>query len=57
MQGSCVTVISKVMRIGPSLRWASRLSEAEIYIDDTPGVTVADIRAKCRRLKKRRVLA
>ena len=33
------------------------LSEAEIYIDDTPGVTVADIRAKCRRLKKRRVLA
>lgn len=28
------------------------LSEAEIYIDDTPGVTVADIRAKCRRLKK-----
>ncbi|MEC0181375.1 replicative DNA helicase [Paenibacillus peoriae] len=27
------------------------LSEAEIYIDDTPGVTVADIRAKCRRLK------
>ena len=29
------------------------LSEAEIYIDDTPGVTVADIRAKCRRLKKK----
>ncbi|MBU5441914.1 replicative DNA helicase [Paenibacillus sp. MSJ-34] len=28
------------------------LSEAKIYIDDTPGVTVADIRAKCRRLKK-----
>ena len=28
------------------------LSEAEIYIDDTPGITVADIRAKCRRLKK-----
>ncbi|MEK3790070.1 replicative DNA helicase [Paenibacillus sp. FSL K6-1230] len=27
------------------------LAEAEIYIDDTPGVTVADIRAKCRRLK------
>ncbi|AIW42417.1 MULTISPECIES: replicative DNA helicase [Paenibacillus] len=27
------------------------LSEAEIYIDDTPGITVADIRAKCRRLK------
>lgn len=28
------------------------LSEAQIYIDDTPGITVADIRAKCRRLKK-----
>ncbi|MBD2847995.1 replicative DNA helicase [Paenibacillus sp. IB182496] len=32
------------------------LSEAEIYIDDTPGITVADIRAKCRRLKKERGL-
>ncbi|WP_028543656.1 replicative DNA helicase [Paenibacillus taiwanensis] len=32
------------------------LSEAQIYIDDTPGVTVADIRAKCRRLKKERGL-
>ncbi|AWB46691.1 replicative DNA helicase [Paenibacillus sp. CAA11] len=32
------------------------LAEAEIYIDDTPGVTVADIRAKCRRLKKERGL-
>ncbi|AOZ92885.1 replicative DNA helicase [Paenibacillus crassostreae] len=30
----------------------SSLSEADIYIDDTPGVTVADIRSKCRRLKK-----
>lgn len=27
------------------------LSEAPIYIDDTPGVSVMDIRAKCRRLK------
>lgn len=27
------------------------LSEAPIYIDDTPGITVMDIRAKCRRLK------
>ncbi|MCI8655197.1 MAG: replicative DNA helicase [Clostridia bacterium] len=27
------------------------LSEAEIYIDDTPGVTVMDIRTKCRKLK------
>lgn len=32
------------------------LSESEIYIDDTPGVTVADIRAKCRRLKKEKGL-
>ncbi|MNM47318.1 Replicative DNA helicase [compost metagenome] len=32
------------------------LSEADIYIDDTPGITVADIRAKCRRLKKERGL-
>lgn len=29
----------------------STLSEAPIYIDDTPGVTVFDIRAKLRRLK------
>ncbi|MBB3110893.1 replicative DNA helicase [Paenibacillus phyllosphaerae] len=34
----------------------SALSEAQIYIDDTPGITVADIRAKCRRLKKERGL-
>lgn len=27
------------------------LSEAPIYIDDTPGTSVMDIRAKCRRLK------
>ena len=26
-------------------------SEAPIYIDDTPGITAMDIRAKCRRLK------
>lgn len=32
------------------------LSEAEIYIDDTPGLTVAEIRAKCRRLKKEKGL-
>lgn len=29
------------------------LSEAQIYIDDTPGIKVAEIRAKCRRLAKR----
>jgi len=28
------------------------LSEAKIFIDDTPALTVYDIRAKCRRLKK-----
>lgn len=27
------------------------LSEAPIYIDDTPGTTIMEIRAKCRRLK------
>lgn len=34
----------------------SALSEAEIYIDDTPGITVQEIRAKCRRLKKEKGL-
>jgi len=29
----------------------STLSEAPVFIDDTPGITVYDIRAKCRRLK------
>ena len=28
------------------------LSNAGIYIDDTPGVRVNEIRAKCRRLKQ-----
>ena len=28
------------------------LSDAEIYIDDTPGISVMEIRAKCRKLKK-----
>ncbi|GGJ31218.1 replicative DNA helicase [Paenibacillus hunanensis] len=32
------------------------LSESEIYIDDTPGITVSEIRAKCRRLKKEKGL-
>ncbi len=27
------------------------LSEAEIYIDDTPGISITEIRAKCRKLK------
>ncbi|WP_114571922.1 replicative DNA helicase [Exiguobacterium flavidum] len=30
----------------------SNLSRAGIYIDDTPGIRVNDIRAKCRRLKQ-----
>ncbi|HEX7066023.1 MAG TPA: replicative DNA helicase [Bacillales bacterium] len=32
------------------------LSSAGIYIDDTPGVRVSEIRAKCRRLKQERGL-
>ncbi|MDB4866315.1 MAG: dnaB [Cohnella sp.] len=32
------------------------LSEAQVFIDDSPGITVADIRAKCRRLKKEKGL-
>lgn len=32
------------------------LSDAQIYIDDSPAITVADIRAKCRRLKRERGL-
>ncbi len=28
-----------------------KLSEAQIYIDDTPGISVMEIRAKCRKLK------
>ena len=30
---------------------SGELSEAEIYIDDTPGISVSEIRAKCRKLK------
>jgi len=32
----------------------TRLSEAPIYIDDTPGISILDFRAKCRRLKHER---
>lgn len=32
------------------------LSKANIYIDDTPGIRVAEIRAKCRRLKQEKGL-
>lgn len=33
--------------------WAAsaKLGESSIYIDDTPGITVMEIRSKCRRLK------
>ncbi len=37
-----------MQRIAHSLR---DIITAPIYIDDTPGITVAEIRAKCRRLK------
>ncbi len=30
----------------------SKLANAPIYIDDTPGISVFDLRAKCRRLKQ-----
>jgi replicative DNA helicase len=33
---------------------ASRLSEARIYIDDTPALSVLELRAKARRLKRER---
>ena len=32
-------------------RAAGRLSEAKIFIDDTPGLGILELRAKCRRLK------
>lgn len=31
---------------------ASRISEAEIYIDDTPAITITELRAKARRLHR-----
>lgn len=31
----------------------SKLSKAPIYIDDTPGISVFELRAKCRRLKQK----
>ncbi|HEX7057550.1 MAG TPA: replicative DNA helicase [Bacilli bacterium] len=34
----------------------STLSEANFYIDDSPTITVSEIRAKCRRLKKEKGL-
>jgi replicative DNA helicase len=34
-----------------------RLAEAPLFIDDTPGITMMEIRAKCRRLKQRHGLS
>ena len=28
----------------------SQLSDAKLYMDDTPGLTIGEIRSKCRRL-------
>jgi replicative DNA helicase len=36
---------------------AGRMYQAPIFIDDSPVVTVTDVRAKCRRLKRKRGLA
>ncbi len=36
---------------------AGKMYQAPIYIDDSPIVTVTDIRAKCRRLKRRKGLS
>lgn len=36
---------------------AGKMYKAPIYIDDSPVVTVTDIRAKCRRLKRKRGLS
>jgi len=33
-----------------------RISNAPLYIDDTPGITITEMRAKCRRLKVERQL-
>jgi replicative DNA helicase len=36
---------------------AAKLAEAEIYIDDTPGLTILELRAKARRLKSKHDVA
>ena len=37
---------------GKLLSALERLMESKMYIDDTPGITLAEMRAKCRRLKQ-----
>lgn len=32
-------------------RSSAQLAESKIFIDDTPGITIAEVRSKCRRLK------
>jgi replicative DNA helicase len=36
---------------------AGRLAEAKLFIDETPSITMMEVRAKCRRLKQRHGLA
>lgn len=36
---------------GQLMKTAGELAEAKLFIDDTPGQTILDMRAKCRRLK------
>ena len=38
---------------GPSSRDDGRVSEAPLFIDDSPNMSLMEIRAKCRRLKQR----
>ena len=40
---------------GPLLQATERLCNAKMYIDDTPAITVPEMRAKCRRLANSRV--
>ena len=35
------------------LEAAARLTECKLHIDDTPGISLAEMRAKCRRLKQK----
>lgn len=42
---------------GKLAQTSGELSTAEIYVDDTPGISVMEIRAKCRKLKLEKILA
>lgn len=35
---------------------SGNLSQAQIFIDDTPGISVMEIRAKCRKMKLEKIL-